>query len=390
MKKVLFVLGRYIQHTGQNGNCIRGIIDVWKNQDVCADIVCIESKYDINREFEKNIDVVSYNPQSENRIIWFLKRIVFCPLESIARVNSVKKVIEQRITGNHYDAVIAVVNPPETAQAVMDIKKHYSEINFILYEIDPTSNRYKNPKNLMEKLWNYKSWLWEKKIYSQANTIIHMKTHKTHFSQKKYKPYSDKTMYLDIPNLKVNFLSDSRNDKPLFVYAGAFYPELRNPAFMLKVFVKLKSIMPFTFDIYTRTLINDIQKANEDTNGSIVLKDPIPQELLSLEIEKADFLVSVGNKQSDFLPSKVLEYIGTGKKIIHFYSDPQDVSLDYFSRYPKVLLISELESVDDVIKKIISFGRRDDCAALIDESIILERFVENTIDYSASKIKQLL
>ena len=106
-------------------------------------------------------------------------------------------------------------------------------------------------------------------------------------------------------------------------------------------------------------------------------------------MEKADILVSVGNKQSDYLPSKVLEYIGTGKKIIHFYSDPQDVSLDYFRRYPKVLLISELESVDDVIKKIMAFIKRHDFEVL-NESIILERFVENTIDYSASKIKELL
>ena len=153
--------------------------------------------------------------------------------------------------------------------------------------------------------------------------------------------------------------------------------------------MKLNSVIPYTLDIYTRTLINDIQEANKKTKGSIVLKDPIPQEILSLEMEKSDILVSVGNKQSDYLPSKVLEYIGTGKKIIHFYSDAQDVSLDYFRRYPKVLLISELENVDDVINKIIEFINQDDFEEL-NESLILERFVENTIGYSAYKIRELL
>lgn len=389
MSEVLFVLGKYIQHIGQNGNCIRGIIDVWKQQGINSDVICIETEDVAKSWSDENVTVISYDTNSENSCWNNISRIINIPMTNVSHVKKIIKEIEKKISNKKYDAIIAVINPVEAAHAVTKIKKKYPEINFILYEIDPTSNRYKNPKGLKEKIWTIKSICWEKKVYRNANTIIHMKTHRSHYDQFRYKIFKNKTVYLDIPNLKINLLRNQINNEVVFLYAGAFYPVLREPGYMLQVFEKLSCNMQYVFNIFSQSFVKTIQESAIHSDNCIRLKKTISHELLVKEMEIADILVSVGNKDSDYLPSKVLEYIGTGKKIIHFYSDNEDVALAYFRRYSKVLLISESEDIEEAVKKIVHFIGQDNFSEINAESIKYQ-FWENTVEYSAEKIKELL
>lgn len=97
----------------------------------------------------------------------------------------------------------------------------------------------------------------------------------------------------------------------------------------------------------------------------------------------------MGNKESDFLPSKILYYIGTRKKIIHFAPDAEDVAIPYLNKYKNALIIYEGENIENVCDKIISFLFDTSTNNITDEELT-ELFFQNTPVYSAEKFMQII
>ena len=57
-------------------------------------------------------------------------------------------------------------------------------------------------------------------------------------------------------------------------------------------------------------------------------------------IESAGILLSIGNDKSPMAPSKIYEYMATGKPIIHFYTWENDSCIEPLNKYGNALLIS--------------------------------------------------
>ncbi len=66
-------------------------------------------------------------------------------------------------------------------------------------------------------------------------------------------------------------------------------------------------------------------------------------EALAKEYAEADILVNIGNTVDNQMPSKIFEYISTGKPILNLYKRPDCPTLKYLSVYPAALNISETE-----------------------------------------------
>ena len=71
-------------------------------------------------------------------------------------------------------------------------------------------------------------------------------------------------------------------------------------------------------------------------------------ETLAKEYEDADVLVNIGNAADNQMPSKIFEYISTGKPIINIYKLPECPTLKYLAKYPLALCISEEEIREDL------------------------------------------
>ena len=63
-------------------------------------------------------------------------------------------------------------------------------------------------------------------------------------------------------------------------------------------------------------------------------------------------LISIGNKDFPYVPSKIFEYMSTGKPIIHFYHNDDDSCLGYLQRYRNACLI-DLRNPSQHCAKII-------------------------------------
>ena len=59
-------------------------------------------------------------------------------------------------------------------------------------------------------------------------------------------------------------------------------------------------------------------------------------------------LVNIGNSVDNFMPSKIFEYISTGKPIINVYKIPECPTLKYLAEYPLALCVSEEEIRQDL------------------------------------------
>ena len=74
---------------------------------------------------------------------------------------------------------------------------------------------------------------------------------------------------------------------------------------------------------------------------------PKSGEDLAREYAEADILVNIGNSVGNQMPSKIFEYIGTGKPILNLYKLPDCPTLKYLEKYPAALNLSEAQTEAD-------------------------------------------
>ena len=392
MKKVLFVLSELSLHSSPNALCVeyiaKELIETWKYE---VDFLSLE--FDNNVDNEKTGSYFVCIPKQRNDFVRKMCKFFSMPLSSVLTSAKMSDKIIALQKQNQYDAIIAVMNPPETAEAVWRAKKRNQDIHYIIYEIDSNSNRYKNPSNLFERYLTQKAMRWEEKVYNQARSVVHMISHREHYSQSFFNRFETKTYFLDIPGLNtICFEEDNQRSIPnSFLYAGAFYHGLRTPDKMILYMAAYFNANKGYMDIYTGRMHAELNKLIADSNceTSIRIHNTVDKSELNKIVHKHRVLISIGNKQSDFLPSKVLDYIGTNKQIIHFYSDKNDTSIAYLKKYKNCLLIKDDMDVHEVIEKISSFVKNENHITW-KKCELKKVFMCNTPEYTAKNFKIMI
>ena len=217
-----------------------------------------------------------------------------------------------------------------------------------------------------------------------------MKSHSRHFEQEIFNDYKGKSSYLDIPAIdKKYYLSERKKQENLkFIYCGAFYKDTREPYIPLRIMSKVLSGTNDTFSIFTRNnYLSQLEREFSDVQN-FVFSPTISQNKLINEMEQSDFLVSVGNKNSDFLPSKTIQYISTGRPIIHFSYDDYDTSLPYLNRYKNALVIYCNRSLEENVKIIKDFTDKTFSRVKFDD--IYQEYFENTFEYTAEQFRGVI
>ena len=83
--------------------------------------------------------------------------------------------------------------------------------------------------------------------------------------------------------------------------------------------------------------------------------DFLPHEKYVKYFEGVDILVNLENTIPNQLPSKVFEYIASGKPIINFYEDENSMGLHYFGRYPLAINFNLNSYNEDDIMRLRTF-----------------------------------
>lgn len=244
-----------------------------------------------------------------------------------------------KIDAEQYDVIIPIFGDYDAAIAAVDFKIRRPMAHVILYQVDPFSSNWAVNKSQVTKYRKI-----EKKLYSISDAIITMPC-----IYKDVKNISDKDdlfkfNVLELPLVsKKEFSNKERNNsKPICLFSGLIYGNIRDPRYTIRLFRDLieKDMVELWF-----VGVNYDQIPIEFKELNIKCFGRVPISEANLLIAQADVLINIGNLMNNQVPSKIFDYISTGKPIINICKNYDCPTLPYLKKYRLCLNLFE----DDVV-----------------------------------------
>ena len=418
-KKILIMSGTYYPRPLANGICVHQIALELKDMGYEVHVICYG-----NRDFKSKavFDGIFAYPVKKRLVLTLrdyaeeihettrgqlyykiamlmnkFKKVLylpFYPMTSLSSIIGYYRAAEKLHRKHSFDIIISVYNPLDALAAGMMMKKKWKNLKFVLYILDSLTNDGGN-KYLSTEWAENKGWQWEKTIYKAADKILNLKCHEKHHQKERYQVFKDKMEVVDIPLLRP---LDNRANKPAspfeegylhWVYAGAIDIQYRNPKYLCQLFEAININQQYKMHFYSRgdceDIIMDFQKR---TNGHLIRHGYVGIEESVNAVSNADILISIGNSNSDMIPSKIFEYMSTGKKIIHFYQRENDSCLSYYQQYGQALLLNEKDKFEDNMEKVENFIQASQVEISYDKLKAI--YYKNLPSYTANIIDEML
>lgn len=409
--KILFLVDSFGKKMYANGICVNSLCEKFVELGHEVTVISqkgVSEKYseEIGRIIVKRINprlttfITNYGEEKKGKLKFIYLKFAFI-LHRIKKIFMITfhPIISFRVIFNYYklidkqqaDIVISVLNPIEGVYAGALYKLFNPKCYHVIYELDTiTNNSVKGIKSSsffsgrMEKA----ELFW----YKYCDQIIHMNCHKKHYEQDKYLEFSNKTYYSDIPLLK-SFTYEKKliNSNIInIVYVGFLDYQNRNPELILDLLQKsvINTNKSLILHFAQRGNCDHIIQKYMNTCPKIIIKDYgfIEKKNADLLVQKADILLSIGNKETvNMIPSKTFEYISTGKPVIHLNLN-NDVSTEYLKEYSKALIINSSNSEAENIYKIRTFFDNINYFQNDVSNEIDEKFFMNKPDYTIGLI----
>ena len=258
-----------------------------------------------------------------------------------------------------------LINKKNNKKWVMDIgdpftlKKDAPENNYLLYG---ALNKY-----------------FENKLYSLADKIMFthndaMYTHKEYFKLPDGKvivanPISkfDKEIYQKSLNYNYNSLPIK------FGYFGIFTKGVRSPINFLETLRKKKNIEFHWYvnnDSQSEIIFNN--QESESTVHSIVPRN----KALNIMAESMHCLLSIGNLNPTQLPSKVIEYISTGKPVVHFAEIENDPVIKIANDFDNLFIVTSKTNLDKFFIELTDYFKS---VSTFNKNLFIEQYTSTSI-----------
>jgi hypothetical protein len=378
--RVLFVSGFGINSTVPNPICETRIIK-WlkKYPNIQIDIACD--------------GIVEKTPEKNWKChpLYMLRRIKCWPSNNPDVEKACRKELCEIFDAQDYDCLFVPHKPFETVYAACYIKKKHPKAKLYIYALDPIANEVDANNGIGKHLF-FLSKIAEEKVFEIADHIFHMECNKRKYDEEKYKKYADKFSYLDFPLIESRDVkSGQEHDSSalLILYSGLLNDVYRSPKYFLELYDVVSESIDAQLHFYAKG--NSVKEIEERAANNKRIKSfgYIPKEDLEEKIEEAQFLLNIGNKYSDMLPSKLLTYFMTGKPIIHIKNQENDASIHYLERYGLYIVIDERDPFEENAKKLIEFMKNNHGKRL-SLDYVRRTFTHNTPEWNAKQIKRVL
>ena len=241
-----------------------------------------------------------------------------------------------------YDVIISVSLPFSSHVAAYIINKEKRK-KWIMDIGDPfslKSNAFENNKYFYKSL----NYYIENKFFKMADQIVF--THKdASLEHKEFFNINNEKIEIGNPisafskNVYQNSKKYNYNIEPIKIgYFGILTKGVRSPNEVLKYFQNLD----YVFHWYTNPdSKNMILQNNIDQNKHLFF-DMVPRnEALEIMVTSFHCLLSIGNLNASQLPSKVIEYISTGKPVIHFAEISNDPVIKISEKFKNLIVVTK-------------------------------------------------
>lgn len=417
MKKILFITSHYYPKPDANGVCVREIANELFSKGYEVDIVALGRRKEEKKDTYDGINVYKvglpfykwlkeYSSSIKNPII---KRKVYGSYELLNRVSLLLHMPFYPVTSfitvfkywfkiyklhkkNNYSTIIATYKPIDSILAALIMKRVCKDIQIVLYILDSFPNS-GGGKYLSSLRAEKRGKRWEKLIYPSSDLVINMKCHEKYYEKNsgEYLEFKSKMRFSDFPLIKSSFYTENVNfENNEVVYTGNLDLNMRNPKYACKIFSSLK-IDNLRLNFYSAGNCEHIIEDYKNTSSNIYQHGFVTHTESMDAIKKAKFLVNIGNKGTDMVPSKLFEYMSTGKPIIHFYYDESDSCIPYLLKYPMALIIKmDEEQINDNKILVSEFMKKYEYYQAIELDLVEEIFLYNTPKYTSKLIERIL
>lgn len=411
-KKILFVCDYYYPNPTSIGLCVHRVAKEFRNRGYDVHVLCYGDKTGKELNQFEGISVHRVKCKFSEKLIYHardgkvtrskrilekigllifrIQQLVFFPwfrMSSLHGPYRYYKAICRIYDKIHFDVLCSSHAPFDGTLGAYWFKKKYPEIPYELYILDSLTNK-GDTKWISAETNDRKGWSWEKRFYGAADLIINIKCNEIHNQNSRYDTFREKMYISDIPLLDTAFLRSGwsveketgESEKSILVYAGRMLSHLSSPDYLCRLISYAAQKKSIQILFYSS---GDCREQIEKLDGEIFsYKGLVKHDELMCIYGNADILVSIGSKRADMLPSKIFEYMSTGKKILHIAKEYDDICVDHYKKYPQSLVLFEKDDFESNIVKLISFIDLPSVKVNMEElkQIFEENTPEHTVD----------
>lgn len=407
MKKIVFIVNGYYPDYSANGICIKKIVDNISNEAEVHIIsqnlgktTCLFEEYEntyIHRvkTFESRLRnwINEKIESANNRIIRTLFTFILNVIRFVYWIQPVfqKYTLKKPLISayenclehiDNIDMVFGVCFPMEGLIAATHYAGNHKDTKCgcILFDKFSTNISHQKNRNNMERKFEKHVQL-ESNLFSSMDVIV-----ATYDWEKYLKKYHGRIYtnvhFIDIPALKV--FDEKEVDSTLneYAYLGMVDRNIRPIDKVLPILGEL-DIEDVRFSFAVKGNLYDYVNNFCKETDNFTFYGTVPIER-SYEIQcKCRGLLSIGNTDTSQTPSKIFEYVGTGKPIVHFYFDKNDRCIEILNRYENALCFN----VNNYNKKDLSLLKEFLYKAEPINTFDIKRlFMEADPKYTAMKI----
>jgi len=396
-RKILVVTHQYIPHVSPRTTRWKLIIDDLINRGHEVTVVTGTKQLDEEKNIiyvgnKSSSSVVTQMREKSNNLSEsnFIKRFFYKFLKKIYRI-IVKtfawpdysmfwllSIYRNRKKINiDYDLIVSVSLPFSSHIAAYILNKKNKK-KWIMDIGDPYTLKKDAPEN-NKILYGYLNKYYENKFYSLASKIIFthedaMSAHIDYFDIDKEKTFIGNPISNFDEELFSRSLEYNYNSFPIkFGYFGVFTKGVRSPKNFMTYF---KDTQDIQFHWYVNEdSKNEISIHSNDFDSifhSLVNRD----EALKLMADSFHCLVSIGNLNTTQLPSKVIEYISTGKPVIHFCEIENDPVKNISKDFNNLFIVSETTNREDLLNQLNSFYKN---VSTFNKDLFIQKYTAHSI-----------
>ncbi|MGG7619586.1 hypothetical protein [Bacillus coreaensis] len=388
-RRILFVVKGYYPDLSPSGNLVKPLVEeLSKNNFV---YVLSWSGKSHTGQYTKNLHFKKIELKKSGgiffRLLGFLKRNFGLKIYDNNLVNKMKLEIESLDREYNFDSIIAVTF--EEILALMYSRILAKKKSAFLLEKIPLASNIKVP--FLYPYRREQKVKIEEEIMDKFNSVFVLPIMYKYFSQND--KYKNKTKLVELEHpMVVNNISSKKSNNKVYklIYAGGLDRNQRNPLQILNFFLKVSKVIMVDLKFYSYGNMQNSLYKFASANSFFSQSAGISADLLKKEIDGTDFIVTIGNKESDIVPSKIFDCISTGKPIIHFAQIAEDPYKKYLDLYPNSIMVNVQDlSEDETVSKIVSFMEKN-YNNQTTYKYIYNNFYECTPEYVGRKLLDIL
>lgn len=401
-KKILIITSDFLPTPSANGVCAYNLSKVLMKRGYSVDVISNRKYHQKKLEILDGITIHRVPVQLAAQFIKnkkiqimvlrvnLLLHFFMYPLVSILGIFRYIHIVNRIIRKKETPVLLAINNPLVACLSGVFSKRKFKEkLKFVLYDVDSFSNTLEGRFISLSKKKKM-MWKWENLILRSVDLAIIMRNHKEHYRQERYRQFNHKIKIANFPMLYTHFSNINKhqkdNQKIECVYLGTLSQTYRDPKIVCDLFSKIPNVnLRFFGKIDNSEII--IKKYSEETRGRIHHGGMVSFLQGQESLQNADILISIGNHDSDMVPSKTFEYMSYCKPIIHLYIFKEDPVIPTLTHYPNALLLDANESVQALVEQTKAFLANYSKTS-VDPKMLRELLYENTPEFSIDLIEE--